>query len=126
MEKDDEIRDLMGKLMEAVEASLSTSTEVRAALAELVRNGYEARLFFVANAEAAEAADAAENGDAAERSESEDDGSAEESPASTGDEEETYVVREIGAVADGGDLRFELTKLDRDFLKSLHIRPENG
>jgi hypothetical protein len=120
MEKDEEIRDLMGKLMEAVEASLSTSTEVRAALADLVRNGYEARLFFVANAEAAE------SGDGAERSESEDDGSSEESPAPTGDEEETYVVREIGAVSDGGDLRFELTKLDRDFLKSLHIRTENG
>jgi hypothetical protein len=119
MEKDEEIRDLMGKLMEAVEASLSTSTEVRAALADLVRNGYEARLFFVANAEAAEGA---ENGDGAERSETEDDGSPEE----TGDEEETYVVREIGAVADGTDLRFELTKRDRDFLKSLHIRPENG
>jgi hypothetical protein len=125
MEKDDEIRDLMGKLMEAVEASLSTSTEVRAALADLVRNGYEARLFFVANAEAAEA-EGAENGDGAERSETEEEGSAEESAAAAGDEEETYVVREIGATADGGDLRFELTKLDRDFLKSLHIRPENG
>jgi hypothetical protein len=125
MERDDEIRDLMGKLMEAVEASLSTSTEVRAALADLVRNGYEARLFFVANAEAPEA-ESAENGNGSERSESEDEGSSEESAASAGDEEETYVVREIGAVADGGDVRFELTKLDRDFLKSLHIRPENG
>jgi hypothetical protein len=125
MEKDDEIRDLMGKLMEAVEASLSTSTEVRAALADLVKNGYEARLFFVANAEAAEG-EGAENGDGAERSESEDDSSPEEGATSAGDEEETYVVREIGAVAEGGDLRFELTKLDRDFLKSLHIRPENG
>jgi hypothetical protein len=123
MEKDDEIRDLMGKLMEAVEASLSTSTEVRAALAELVRNGYEARLFFVANAETAEAGESAENGD---RAEGEDDESLEETADSTGDEEETYVVREIGAVSDGGDLRFEMTKLDRDFLKSLHIRPENG
>ena len=126
MEKDDEIRDLMGTLMEAVEASLSTSTEVRAALADLVRNGYEARLFFVANAETAEAGESAENGDRAERAEGEDDEGLEETPESTGDEEETYVVREIGAVSDGGDLRFEMTKLDRDFLKSLHIRPENG
>src|SRR5262245_42899588 len=108
MEKDDEIRDLMGKLMEAVEASLSTSTEVRAALAELVRNGYEARLFFVANAEAAESD---ENGDQAERGEAEEDESREEGAGSTGDEEETYVVREIGAMSDGGDLRFELTRL---------------
>jgi hypothetical protein len=124
MEKDDEIRDLMGKLMEAVEASLSTSTEVRAALAELVRNGYEARLFFVANAEAAESAE--NGGDQTERGEGADDESVEEpAEAAGGDEEETYVVREIGA-SEGGDLRFELTKLDRDFLKSLHIRPENG
>jgi hypothetical protein len=108
MDKDDEIRDLMGKLMQAVEASLSTSSEVREALAELVRNGYEARLFFVANAEAADGSD---------------HGDGEESGA---EEEETYVVREIGAVPDASDVHFELTKLDRDFLKSLHIRPESG
>jgi hypothetical protein len=110
----------MGKLMEAVEASLSTSTEVRAALAELVKNGYEARLFFVANAESAE------DGDHPERDEGEDDESPEETDGSAGDEEETYVVREIGAVSERGEVRFELTKLDQDFLKSLHIRPENG
>jgi hypothetical protein len=110
MDKDDDIRDLMAKLMQAVEASLSTSSEVRDALAELVRNGYEARLFFVANAESADSSDHAEAGD-------------EESEA---EEEETYVVREIGAGPDGAEIRFELTKLDRDFLKSLHIRPENG
>ncbi len=119
MDKDDEVRDLMAKLMQAVEASLSTSSEVRDALAELVRNGYEARLFFVANAESADGADHAEGGDEETDAESGEDG--------TGEEEETYVVREIGAVPDGGvDIRFELTKLDRDFLKSLHIRPENG
>jgi hypothetical protein len=126
MEKDDEIRDLMGKLMEAVEASLSTSTEVRAALAELVRNGYEARLFFVANAEAAESQENGDHGERGERGEADDEEGPEDATGSAGDEEETYVVREIGAVADGGDLRFELTRLDRDFLKSLHIRPENG
>jgi hypothetical protein len=103
--------------MQAVEASLSTSSEVRDALAELVRNGYEARLFFVANAESADGA--GEDG-----GEEEADGDGNE--AATGDEEETYVVREIGAVPDGVDLRYELTKLDRDFLKSLHIRPENA
>jgi hypothetical protein len=115
--KDDGVRDLMAKLMQAVEASLSTSSEVRDALAELVRNGYEARLFFVANAESAdhddeEEADGTEAADGAEGSEAE--------------EEETYVVREIGALPDASDIRFELTKLDRDFLKSLHIRPENA
>lgn len=109
--KDEEVRDLMAKLMQAVESSLATSSAVRDALAELVRNGYEARLFFVANAESAEDGDGAADGDAAE---SGDDT----------DEEETYVVREIGAAPESGDLRFELTKLDQDFLKSLHIRPE--
>ncbi len=115
MDKDDAVRDLMAKLMQAVEASLSTSSAVRDALAELVRNGYEARLFFVANAESAEGA-----------AEAEDDGETENGDGASEDEDETYVVREIGAVPENGDLRFELTKLDQDFLKSLHIRPENG
>ena len=57
MENSDAIRDLMGKLMKAVEASLSHSTAVREALAELVRNGYEAKLFFVANAESEDGKD---------------------------------------------------------------------
>jgi hypothetical protein len=109
--KEEEVRDLMAKLMQAVESSLATSSAVRDALAELVRNGYEARLFFVANAESAEDGDGAADGDAAE-------------PGDGTDEEETYVVREIGAAPESGDLRFELTKLDQDFLKSLHIRPE--
>ncbi|MGH7266588.1 MAG: hypothetical protein ACREMB_17335 [Candidatus Rokuibacteriota bacterium] len=108
--KDEEVRDLMAKLMQAVESSLATSSAVRDALAELVRNGYEARLFFVANAESAEDADGAVDGDA--------------EAGESADEEETYVVREIGAAPESGDLRFELTKLDQDFLKSLHIRPE--
>jgi len=117
MDRDDAIRDLMTKLMQAVEASLSTSSEVREALAELVRNGYEARLFFVANTESAERGEGEEELDAA---------AADGSEASEAEEEETYVVREIGALPDTSDLRFELTKLDRDFLKSLHIRPENA
>lgn len=115
MDKDDAIRDLMAKLMRAVEASLATSTAVREALAELVRQGYEARLFFVANAESAPGGGSddeeaeSESGEAAER-----------------DEHGPYPVREIGAAPDSSEVRFELTKLDRDFLKSLHIRPESG
>ncbi len=116
MDNDEAIRDLMAKLMQAVEASLSTSSEVREALAELVRNGYEARLFFVANAESAERGDGE---DEAERADGDD------AEAAEAEEEEASVVREIGALPDTSDLRFELTKLDRDFLKSLHIRPEN-
>lgn len=120
MDNDEAVRDLMAKLMHAVEASLSTSAAVREALAELVRQGYEARLFFVANAESADKADGDGDGDG--------DASAEgaEPADGAGDEDETYVVREIGAAPDSADLRFELTKLDRDFLKSLHIRPEGG
>lgn len=113
--KDEAVRDLMAKLMQAVEASLATSSAVREALAELVRNGYEARLFFVANAESAE--------NEGEGAEAPSDGDAEAGEET--DEEETYVVREIGAAPDAAaDLRYELTKLDQDFLKSLHIRPE--
>ena len=117
MDQDDAVRDLMAKLMQAVEASLSTSAEVRDALAELVRNGYEARLFFVANAESTDH-DGESEGDGAEAPEGSEGAEAEE--------EETYVVREIGALPDASDVRYELTKLDRDFLKSLHIRPENA
>jgi hypothetical protein len=123
MDKDDAVRDLMAKLMQAVEASLATSSEVREALAELVRNGYEARLFFVANAESA---DGSGDGDGEPGEAEEEGGSVVEAPATTEDEEATYMVREIGAAPDASELRFEMTKLDRDFLKSLHIRPEGG
>lgn len=122
MDKDEAIRDLMTKLMRAVEDSLSTSAAVRDALAELVRQGYEARLFFVANAESPdeEGSDGADG--EAEAIEVEVDGA----EASDEDQAHLHVVREIGAVPDSSEISFELTKLDRDFLKSLHIRPENA
>ncbi|HEV8309702.1 MAG TPA: hypothetical protein VGW35_18725 [Methylomirabilota bacterium] len=120
MDKDEAIRDLMAKLMQAVETSLSTSAAVRDALAELVRNGYEARLFFVANAESADTRESDEDGDG------EPNESAEAPEATAAEEDATYMVREIGAAPDPTELRFELTRLDRDFLKSLHIRPESG
>ncbi len=108
MEDDAAVRDLMAKLMAAVEVSLAGSVAVREALAELGRQGYEARLFFVANAE------------------SQDDGDGEEHDGDVDAEDEAPVLREIGPFADDGDLRSDLTKLDRDFLKSLHIRPEGA
>ncbi len=118
MEDSDAVRDLMAKLMEAVEASLSGSTAVREALAELVKNGYEARLFFVANAQSARETDDQDGRDGdAETARAEWDGD---------DEDRPFVMREVGAVLDDGDAALELTKLDRDFLKSLNIRPENS
>jgi hypothetical protein len=117
VENEDEIRELMGKLIEAVEASLATSAAVREALADLVRQGYEARLYFVANAESADAA-------------ADDDEDTDESGEAEGVEPsieiDARIVPELGVVRDSGEPRFELTKLDRDFLKSLHMRPETG
>jgi hypothetical protein len=120
MDQDEAIRDLMTRLMQAVEDSLSTSATVRDALAELVKNGYEARLFFVANAESADAADSADG----ETAEDEPDG--DELEVEVEVDAESCVVHEIGAAPDGGDLTFELTKLDKDFLKSVHLRLEGG
>lgn len=110
MADDEAIRELMAKLMRAVEASIHTSAAVREALAELVRNGYEARLFFVANAESAP--------------EGEPDTDSDGDDAEEAEEGEARIEPEIGALPEGGPLRFELSKLDRDFLKSLHIRPD--
>jgi hypothetical protein len=118
MDKDDAIRDLMAKLMQAVEDSLSTSAAVRDALAELVKSGYEARLFFVANADTAD-------GDGEGEADAEDE-SGEASAEDEQEEKAPFVIREIGAIPDPSEVRFELTKLDRDFLKSLHIRPESS
>lgn len=117
MRDEEAIRELMAKLMRAVEASIATSAAVREALAELVRNGYEARLFFVANAESAESDE--------DEASAETEGAEEaETAEAVAEADGAHVEREIGAVPEGGDLRFELTKLDRDFLKSLHIRPD--
>ncbi len=110
MEDHDAVRDLMAKLMEAVESSLSSSTAVREALAALVREGYEARLFFVANTENTRA----------------DDDGDEEGSGSEDDRDEAPVLHDVGARVEDGDIEFELTKLDRAFLKSLSIRPESS
>ena len=119
MEDDKAVRDLMARLMDAVQASLQSSGAVREALAELTRNGYEARLFFVANAEEPDASDEAEEPDAGDP-----EARAEGNDASDEDEQ-TLVFHEVGTPADD-DLSAELTKLDRDFLRSLNIRPETG
>jgi hypothetical protein len=112
MDKRDVVRDLMAKLMGAVEASLDGSAAVREALDELVRNGYEPRLILLADA-TARAGSANEGADAAaENLEANDDLEAGE--AAEDDSEEAR------------DLHYELTKLDRDFLRTVRIRPESG
>ena len=52
MDERDVVRDLVSKLIEAVEASLDGSPAVREALDELVRNGFEPRLILLADATA--------------------------------------------------------------------------
>jgi hypothetical protein len=114
MTDSEEVRELMAKLMAAVEASLSGSTAVRDALAELARNGYEPRLYFVANAETADEGD--------------EDDADEARDGAEGPEAETApepILREWTSPV-GSDLSAELTKLDRDFLRSVRIRTEPG
>ncbi len=107
MDERDVVRDLVAKLIEAVEASLDASPAVREALDELVKNGFEPRLMLLADA-AARSADASEP--AADASEAADDDH-------DADEDELDEVR---------DLQYELTKLDRDFLRTVRIQPESG
>src|SRR5262247_3278477 len=52
MDEREVVRDLVAKLIEAVEASLDSSPAVREALDELVRNGFEPRLILLADATA--------------------------------------------------------------------------
>src|SRR5215470_1149973 len=110
MDERDVVRDLVAKLIEAVEASLDSSPAVREALDELVRNGFEPRLILLADASARSA-------------DTEEEAAADDAPeASDGDH---------GADADedleeARDLQYELTKLDRDFLRTVRIRPESG
>jgi len=114
MDERDVVRDLVAKLIEAVEASLDSSPAVREALDELVRNGFEPRLILLADA-AARSADADEEtaaDDAPEASDGDHGGDADE--ATDEDLEEAR------------DLQYELTKLDRDFLRTVRIRPESG
>lgn len=102
-EHDDAVRALIARLMEAVESSLSGSTAVREALADIVRNGYAPRLYFVADAASGAEGEADPDGD-----------------PEAADED-----------AEGPDAEIEeplagLTKRDRDFLRSLRIRAEGG
>jgi hypothetical protein len=113
MDDRDVVRDLVAKLIEAVEASLDGSPAVREALDELVRNGFEPRLILLADAAArASGADEGANGVADEAPGAAHDSAAED--AAEDDLEESH------------DLSYEMTKLDREFLRTVRIRPESG
>ena len=115
MDERDVVRDLVAKLIEAVEASLAGSPAVREALDELVRNGFEPRLILLADAAARSSAsedEAAVDDDAPEASD--EDRGADAEDAAEDDLEEAR------------DLRYEMTKLDRDFLRTVRIQPESG
>jgi hypothetical protein len=115
MDERDVVRDLVAKLMEAVEASLDGSPAVREAMDELVRNGYVPRLILLADA-SARAVDADEDAEAPnDAAEPEHADATLDAGESSEDESE-----------DARDLRYELTKLDRDFLRTVRIQPESG
>jgi hypothetical protein len=114
MDERDVVRDLVAKLIEAVEASLDGSPAVRDALDELVRNGFEPRLILLADATARSSSgdESADDEDAS--------GTAEAEPgADAGDASEDDLE-------EARDLRYEMTKLDRDFLRTVRIQPESG
>lgn len=112
MDDRDVVRDLVAKLIEAVEASLDGSPAVREALDELVRNGFEPRLILLADATARSTG----------ADEAADDAAGEASEATDADREE---VADDDA-EESRDLRYEMTKLDSDFLRTVRIRPESG
>jgi hypothetical protein len=114
MDERDVVRDLVAKLIEAVEASLDGSPAVREALDELVRNGFEPRLILLADA-AARSADADEEAAA--------DDSPEASEGDRGADAEEAADEDL---ENARELEYELTKLDRDFLRTVRIRPESG
>lgn len=107
-ERDAVVRELVARLMDAVEASLDGSPAVREALEALRGHGLEPRLIVLADAGAREADEAA-SGAEAEDAELADDAADEEAER-----------------RDPHDLRYGLTARDRDFLRTVRIRPESG
>jgi hypothetical protein len=112
MDDRDVVRDLVAKLIEAVEASLDGSPAVREALDELVRNGFEPRLILLADAAAKSSEADGSTDDQTDEAVDADPSAAAEDP--TDDRE------------DSRDLCYEMTKRDRDFLRTVRIRPESG
>ena len=109
MARDEHIQELMAKLIRAIESSLAASDAVREAMKELVQQGYDTRLIFVANAENQSA----------------------ESPSQPPAVFEQGSLQEQGALQDDEplpeiELQFEMTSTDRDFLRSLAINPDDS
>jgi hypothetical protein len=126
MDERDVVRDLVAKLIEAVEASLDGSAAVREALDELVRSGYEPRVILLADAAArADASD--EDGDEAAEDDRRADvhaaADAAEAPGSRTSDARDAAEEDL---EEAPDLRYELTKRDRDFLRMVRIRTEGG
>jgi hypothetical protein len=107
-ERDAVARELVARLMDAVEASLEGAPGVREALEALRQHGFEPRLIVLADAGTGEV-----EGDAAD---------AEAADAALADE----AVDDAGEPRDPHDLRYGLTARDRDFLRTVRIRPESG
>ena len=116
MDERDVVRDLVAKLIEAVEASLDGSPAVREALDELVRNGFEPRLILLADATARSSAADEATDDAADEGPEATDGAHGPDAGEVAEDD----------LEDARDLRYELTKLDRDFLRTVRIQPESG
>jgi hypothetical protein len=110
MDERDVVRDLVAKLIEAVEASLDNSPAVREALDELVRNGFEPRLILLADAEARSA-------------DADEEAATDEAPEEGGRDTDAEAATDLD---EARELEYELTKLDRDFLRTVRIRPESG
>jgi hypothetical protein len=87
---------------------------VRDALDELVRNGFEPRLILLADATA--------------RSSSGDESADDEDASGTAEAESGTDAGDAGEddLEEARDLRYEMTKLDRDFLRTVRIQPESG
>ena len=116
MDERDVVRYLVAKLIEAVEASLDGSPAVREALDELVRNGFEPRLILLADA-------AARSRGADETTDEATDEAPEVTDGARGPDAGEVAEDDL---EEARDLRYELTKLDRDFLRTVRIQPESG
>jgi len=112
MDEPDPVRDLVAKLMDAVEASLESSAAVREALDELVRQGFEPRLILLADASA--------------RDTETEDAAADEADEAEPDDDEIESAPEPRDPHELHDLHDGLTARDREFLRTVRIRPESS